>query len=157
MNFLLLMRLGLLLCASENMRYHRFLTFSTDKMSPSNLSKIIVAVSRASPSSSGVVILVLVPLDTSSLSPVTSSVLILDQFHVVQLHFRQFLVRWVIILELLLLQPGEEEEVRRLTAVLTRPPHKLTPVLVLIHGAVVENPPVVFRRPAARVMLVGNI
>ena len=140
-------RVGLLHCASENMRYHRFLTFSTDKMSSSNLSKIIVAVSRASSSSSRVVILVLVPLDASPLSPLTHSALILDQFHVVQLHFRQLLVRGVIILELLLLQSGEEEEVGRLAAVLTGPPHKLTPVLVLIHGAVVENPPVVLRRP----------
>ena len=59
-------------------------------MSSSHLAKIIVTVSRAS--SSRVIILVLVPLDASPLAPLTSPALVLDQFHVVQLHFGQFLV-----------------------------------------------------------------
>ena len=51
----------------------------------------------------------------------------------------------------------EEQEVGSLTGVLVGPPHELVPVLVLHHCTVVENPPVVFRRPAAREILVGNI
>ena len=110
------------------------------------------------PGASRVIIIVL-PLDSSSSPslPQAGYVILLPHLHIVQPDFRQFLVTGVIVLELLLVDPVEEQEVGSLTGVLVRPPHKLVPVLVLHHCTVVENPPVVFRRPVASKMLVGNI